>query len=236
MRILGVITARGGSKGIPGKNIKILGKKPLIAYSIDVAKKSKIMTDVIVSTDDPKIASIAQKYGGKVSFLRPKKLATDKAKHIDVMRHSIEFMEKAKKVTFDYVVILQPTSPFRLVADIDETLKKLIKSKADSAVTLVEVEENHPIKMKRLDGDRVLPYCFPEPEGVRRQELPPVYKRSGAVYAMKRNLIMEKHLLFGKKVVGHVVPRERSVDIDTPFDWLRAKVLFGELKKKGYKF
>src|SRR3989338_4985887 len=119
--ILAVITARGGSKGIPGKNIKLLGGKPLLVYSIDAVKKSKLITHAIVSTDDKKIAEVAKKFGGEVPFLRPRKLAEDKTPHVPVMKHAIEFMEKKLGVAFDYAVILQPTSPFRLSEDIDRT-------------------------------------------------------------------------------------------------------------------
>jgi len=234
--ILAVITARGGSKGIPGKNIKLLGGKPLLVYSIDAVKKSKLITHAIVSTDDKKIAEVAKKFGGEVPFLRPRKLAEDKTPHVPVMKHAIEFMEKKLGVAFDYAVILQPTSPFRLSEDIDRTLEKLIKSGADSAVTLVDVDNYHPVKAKKLEGDKVLPYCFSEPEGTRRQDFPAAYRRSGAVYAMKRDLLMKDNRLYGDNIVGHIVPADRSVDIDTPFEWFRAEWMLEDLKKKGYEF
>ena len=234
--ILAVITARGGSKGIPGKNIKMLGDKPLIAYSIDVAKKSKLITHLIVSTDDPAIAEVAKKYGGEVPFLRPAELSGDKIPHVPVMQHAIQFMEDREKIVFDYVVILQPTSPFRTVDDLDQTLTKLIESKADSAVTLVDCGNDHPVKAKKLVGDKVLPYSVPEVEGVRRQDLEQAYRRSGAVYAMRRDLLMKDKRLYGDNIVGHVVPAERSVDIDTPFEWFRAEWMLEDLKKKGYNF
>ena len=113
-QILAVITARGGSKGIPGKNIKPLGGKPLIAFTIETAKKSKLITDLIVSTDDEKIAAVARRYGADVPFVRPVEIAGDKVPHVPVMRHAIEFMENKLGVVFDYAVILQPTSPFLL--------------------------------------------------------------------------------------------------------------------------
>ncbi|MFA6273133.1 MAG: acylneuraminate cytidylyltransferase family protein [Candidatus Paceibacterota bacterium] len=235
-KILAVITARGGSKGIPGKNIKPLGGKPLIAYSIDAAKKSKLITHLIVSTDDKKIARIAIKYGAEVPFLRPKKLAQDKTPHVPVMCHAIEFVEKKLGIIFDYAVILQPTSPFRLPEDIDNTLEKLIKNSADSAVSLVDVDNYHPVKAKKLAGDKVLPYMTPEPEGTRRQDFPPAYRRSGAIYAMRRDLLIKDNRLYGDYIVGHIVPAERSVDIDTPFEWFRAEWMLEDLKRKGYEF
>jgi CMP-N-acetylneuraminic acid synthetase len=233
-KILGVITARGGSKGIPGKNIKNLGGKPLIAYSIEVVKKSRMVTCLVVSTDDKEIAAVAKKYGAEVPFLRPAELATDTVGHLEVMQHAIKFMEDKHDIKFDYVVIFQPTSPFRTVEDINKTIKKLIVKKADSAVSLVEIENNHPIKTKRLRGDRVLPYCIVEKEGIRRQNLPKAYKRSGAVYAMRRDLIMKKHKLYGNNIVGVIIPQERSIDIDDKFDWLKAEFMLKQLRKKGY--
>ena len=236
-KILGVITARGGSKGIPGKNIKLLGGKPLIAYTIEAAKKSKLITHLIVSTDDESIAKVCRDCGADVPFMRPKELAEDKTPHLPVMVHALDFMEKKLGTTFDYTVIFQPTSPFRTIDDIDGTLQKLIESGAQSAVSLCEVESSgHPMKIKKLEGDRVLPYCIEEPEGVRRQDLPTAYKRSSAVYAMRRDLIMKEGRLYGDYIVGYIVPADRSIDIDTPLDWLKAEYLLEQLHSKGLTF
>lgn len=231
-KILAVITARGGSKGVPGKNIKLLGGRPLLAYSIEIARKSRLITDLILSTDDEAIASIGREWGIDVPFLRPAELATDTAGHVDVMQHAVRFMEERNGMQYYGVVILQPTSPFRLVEDIDEALKKFVDSGADSAVSVVELEGDHPIKIKKMEGDRVLPYCFPEPEGVRRQDLSVAYKRSGAVYVVRRSVLMEQGKIFGEYVVGHIIPKERSIDIDTEFDWLKAEYMFKKLQEK----
>lgn len=233
--VLAVITARGGSKGLPGKNVKLLGGKPLIAYSIDAAKKSKLITHTIVSTDDPEIAAAATAAGGDVPFIRPPELARDTTPHAPVMQHAIAFMEHKLGVVFDYIVTLQPTSPFRAADDLDGTIQKLIDTGADSAVSVVEVEAHeHPIKMKKLEGDRVLPYCIEEKEGVRRQDLPPCYRRSAAVYVVKRDIVMNENKMFGDHIVGYVVPRERSIDIDTPRDWLMAEYLYNNLLARGF--
>ncbi len=237
INILGVITARGGSKGVPGKNIKLLGGMPLISYTIDTAKKSKLITDLVVSTDDMEIAEVARQYGAEVPFIRPKELAEDKTPHLPVMQHSIRFMEEKLGKKFDYVVILQPTSPFRTAEDIDETLEVLIKTGADSAVSLVEIETaEHPMKIKKVENNLVVPYCMKEEEGIRRQDLPIAYKRNGSVYAMRRDLIIKDNRLYGEKIVGYIVSKERSVDIDVPFDWIKAEHILEELKKKGYEF
>lgn len=231
--ILGVITARGGSKGIPGKNIKLLGGKPLIVYTIESAKKSKLITHLIVSTDDEKIADVCRQYGADVPFMRPKELAQDITPHLPVIQHAIKFMEEKSGIVFGYVVIFQPTSPFRTADDIDSTIQKLIDTGADSAVSLVEFEKGmHPVKAKKLEGDRVLAYCMEEVEGIRRQDIPTAYRRNGAVYAMKRDLLLKDNRLYGDFVAGYVVPKERSIDIDESFDWLRAEHMLKNLKKK----
>ncbi|MFQ5661953.1 MAG: cytidylyltransferase domain-containing protein [Candidatus Paceibacteria bacterium] len=232
-KILAVITARGGSKGIPRKNIKELGGKPLISYTIEAAKKSSLISHLIVSTDDKEIAEIAKKYEADVPFMRPEELSQDNTLHLPVMQHAVSFMEDKIGEKFDYVVILQPTSPFRTKEDIDNTIQKLIDTKADSAVSLVEIEENHPVKMKKLEGDKVLPYSVEEVFGTRRQDLPIAYKRSSAVYVMKRDLIMKDNELYGTYTAGHIVPKERSIDIDDPFDWIKAEYILHELKKKN---
>lgn len=233
-KILGVITARGGSKGIPKKNIKLLGGQPLIAYTFAIAKKSRHISDLILSTDDEEIAALAQKFGVEVPFMRPKELSGDTVPHVPVVKHALEFMENKQGERYDYVVIFQPTSPFRSVADIDETIKKALENKADSAVSLVEVDSPNPLKLKKLEGDRVLPYFYEEPEQGRRQDLPKVYKRSGAVYVSKRDLVINQGKLFGDFVVGHIVPKEQSIDIDTQYDWVLAEYMYKKLKASGF--
>ena len=237
MKTLFIIPARGGSKGIPGKNIKFLGGKPLIAYTIDSAKKSKLINHLIVSTDDIEIAKVCKEWGADVPFMRPAELALDTTPHVPVMQHAIDFYEKAHGIIIDYVVILQPTSPFRTIEDIDGTIQKLMDTGADSAVSLVEVPSNsNPIKIKKLEGDRVIAYSIPEEEGTRRQDLPKAYRRSAAVYAMRRDLIMKDNRLYGDNVAGYIVPKERSIDIDYPFDWIQAEYMLEELKKNGLTF
>lgn len=236
--ILAVITARGGSKGILGKNIKKLGNKPLIVYTLDIAKKSKLITSCIVSTDDKDIVTVCKNHGADVPFMRPKELSKDDTPHLPVMKHAIEYMEKKLGKKFDYVVIFQPTSPFRIVEDIDGTIQKLIDTGADSAVSVCEWREAHPMKAKKLDGDYVTPY-FQMETSTQRHKLETVYKRSGAVYAMKRDVVMggkKPRDLYGKKIAGYIVPTDRSIDIDIPFDWVKAEWMLEDLKKKGFKF
>jgi len=234
--ILGVITARGGSKGIPRKNIKLLGRKPLIAYTIKPAKDSKLITHLIVSTDDEEIAEVCRQYGADVPFMRPAELAGDKSTHLEVMEHAIKTMEEKLGIVFDYAVILQPTSPFRIPEDIDNTIQKLIDhSEADCAFSMVEIDDPHPSRIKRMEGDKVLPYSMSEKEGLRRQDLEKAYKRNGSVYVICRDFIMKNHHLFSDNAVGYIVPQERSVDINTDFDWFRSEYMMEELRKKNTK-
>jgi len=231
-KILGVITARGGSKGIPGKNIKLLGDKPLIAYTIEIAKQSKLITHLIVSTDDTEIAKVCKDCGAEVPFIRPAELAQDNTPHLPVMQHAVDFMENKIGEKFDCIVTLQPTSPFRIAEDIDKTIQKLIDTlEADSAVSIVETESgSHPMKMKKLEDGRVLSYCMEEPEGTRRQDLPKCYKRSSAVYVTYRDLMMEKNRFYGDFIVGHITPKEMYIDIDNELDWLKAEYMLKKLK------
>ena len=210
----------------------------MISYTIDVSKKSNLITHVIVSTDDEEIAHVAKECGGDVPFMRPKELAEDETPHLPVMEHAISFMEDREGITFDYAVVLQPTSPFRLADDIDGTVQKMIDTGADGAVSIQEVEaHSHPMKIKKLEGDFVRPYCVEE-EGTQRQDLPVAYKRSGAVYAVKHDVLMvgKRERFHDENVVGYVVPQERSIDIDTPLDWIKAEYMLSKLKEKGLEF
>ena len=154
-KILAVIPARGNSKGIKKKNIYKINGKPLIYYTIKEAKKSKFIKDLVVSTDSKEIKKISKKYGAKVPFLRPANLATDFAPSLPVIVHAVRFMEKLKKIKYDYVIMLQPTCPLRKYYDIDNSLKKLIKSNLDSITSIVDVGGSHPNRMKIIKNKRL---------------------------------------------------------------------------------
>lgn len=232
--VLAVITARGGSKGIPAKNIQPLGGKPLIQYTIDAARRSHYISDTIVSTDSAAIADVARSCGAPVPFLRPAALSGDATPHLPVLQHAVSEMEAMRGITYGYVVTLQPTSPFRLPEDIDGTIGLLLSSDADSAVSVCEVDAGcHPVKAKRLEGRRLLPYSVAEIEGTRRQDLPPAYKRSSAVYVSRRDLIVKENRIYGDHVVGYVVPRDRSIDIDSPLDWIVAEYMLEQLRRNN---
>lgn len=234
---LAVITARSGSRGVPGKNTRLLGGRPLIEYAIEAASRCRRLTETIVSTDSEEIADVARRAGATVPFLRPGHLAQDDTPHLPVVQHALAEMERLRDTPYDLVVTLQPTSPFRLPEDIDGTIAALLDTDADSAVSVCDMPAaSHPIKAKRLEGSLVVPYCVPEPEGLRRQDLPPAYRRSGAVYVARRALVMESGRFYGDRVAAHVVPGERSIDIDTPLDWALAEIMIERLREAGFPF
>jgi CMP-N-acetylneuraminic acid synthetase len=235
--ILAVVTARGGSQGVPGKNIKLLGGRPLVEFTLLAAAGSARITETIVSTDSDEIARVAREAGGVVPFMRPAELAQDETGHLSVIQHALREMEAQRGRRYDLVVTLQPTSPFRLPEDIDGTVAALLETGADSGVAVCEVVPSaHPIKAKRLDRRLLHPYCLPEPEGLRRQDLPPAYRRSGAAYVSRRDMLLQENRFYGDRIAAHVVPASRSVDIDSPLDWAIAELMLEGLRRDGFPF
>ena len=223
--VLAVIPARGGSKSVPRKNIASLAGRPLIAYTIDAARASGCLDDIIVSTDDEEIAAVSRTFGANVPFMRPTDLATDTALTIDVVRHAVTTMEAARGSQYDHIVLLQPTSPLRRANDISDALAKLVSADCDSVVTVVDVDGYHPFRMKRLVGDKLINFIDQGFEDMRpRQVLPRVYIRNGAIYAARRAVIMEKGTLVGDDCRGIVMPAELSVNIDGPDDFRLAEL------------
>lgn len=224
MKILGIIPARGGSKGVPGKNIKPLNGKELIAYTIETALQSKL-DDVIVSTDDVNIKNVALKYGALVPFIRPAELASDKAASIPVAIHGLQEMEKLNNTTYDAIMLLQPTTPFRSVDDINQSIETLIESGSDSVISVKDVQANHPARMKYLVGNQLMdpPFCE-EYENQNRQELETYYIRNGAIYLTRRDVLLGGSYK-GKDCRAHIMPDERSVNIDNLMDFEYAEWL-----------
>lgn len=228
-KFLGLIPARGGSKNIPLKNIKLLLGKPLIAYTIEEALKSKYLERVIVSTDDTQIAQVAEEYGAEIPFIRPKELATDTSPTLPVIQHALLSLEP-QGYRPNFVVLLQPTSPLREVKHIDEAIKKILVTNADSVITLTE-SEIHPYWLRKLAGDRVTPFIEIDEEPLRRQDLPPIYKLNGAVVVSKREVILSGKSWPQQDVRAIIMEAIDSIDIDTPLDFYIAEKLM-ELKKR----
>jgi len=223
-KVVAIIPARGGSKGIPNKNIQKIAGKPLIAYTIETALKSRKVSRVLVSTDDAKIAEIAKSYGAGVPFLRPVELAKDDTRCLLVIQHAVKYMEEDEGHKLDVVVVLQPTSPLRSEKYIDEAVEKLLRTGADSVVTVCKVK-HHPFWSFTAKGDRLYPFSE---EGItisRRQDLPEIYAVNGAVYAVRRDVLFEQNSIFGRNIRAVVMPYEESVDIDDYFDLFVAEML-----------
>ncbi len=224
LKVLGIIPARGGSKGIPSKNIKELDGMPLIAYTIRAAISSNL-THVIVSTDSQTIAEIAIRYGANVPFLRPDNLATDTASSMPVAIHGLLEMEKLYECQYDAVMLLQPTTPFRTTEDINSAISLLIEKDTDSVISVVDVGGTHPARMKYLREGLLIdpPFCE-EKENQNRQELEPMFIRNGAIYLSKRNVLL-KGTYKGDSCAALIMPNKRSVNIDTIFDFEYAEWL-----------
>jgi CMP-N,N'-diacetyllegionaminic acid synthase len=228
MRVLGIITARGGSKGIPGKNLKMLGGRPLLDYTIDAANDTPL-DRLILSTEDKKIADLARSLGCEVPFMRPAELARDETPHLPVIQHAAKWLLEHEGYQADVVLTLQPTSPLRSSADIAAALRMLELSGADSVVSVSEVSAHaHPMRMLRVDdsGHAVL-FATGQPVRTRinrRQDLPKAWVMNGAVYACRTDVLFaDEPSLYGDRVVAYPMPAERSISIDTDDDWAEAE-------------
>ena len=224
--ILGLIPARGGSKGLPRKNIKLLLGKPLIAWTIEQTLASKFLDRVIVSTDDKEIAEISKKYGAEIPFMRPKELAEDNAKGIEVVLHAIDwFRENDKRKQYDLIMLLQPTSPLRKSEDIDKAIELLFLKEAKAIVSVCEVD-HHPLWGNTLPEDGCMKdFIRREVMNKNRQELPIFYRLNGAIYLAYCNYIKERKSFFGEKTFSYIMPRERAIDIDNEIDFELAQIL-----------
>ncbi|OGF28143.1 hypothetical protein A2477_03715 [Candidatus Falkowbacteria bacterium RIFOXYC2_FULL_47_12] len=224
-KILGLITARGGSKSIPKKNIALVAGKPLISYTVVAANDSTLLTRTIVSTDDAEIASVCREYGADVPFMRPAELAQDKTPHIPVIQHALRWLQDNAGETYDYVMILQPTSPLRSADDIDGAIKKAVDTDADSVMSMVELSDFDPRKIKKIVADEIVPMFSEEgAQSGRRQDGARAYKRNCAIYLTKTEYIMRNDL-FGAVSRPYLMPADRSLDINTPDDLAYADFL-----------
>ncbi|MCU0594939.1 MAG: acylneuraminate cytidylyltransferase family protein [Desulfobacterota bacterium] len=217
-RVIAVITARGGSKGIPGKNIARVGGKPLIAWSIEAALSSSCLSRVLVSTDSPEIARVATAFGAEVPFLRPAELATDEAPHIAVLEHVLQWLGQESQTPPDYLMTLQPTSPLRTAVDID---RAVVIAQTHEAIAVVSVCEtgHHPYLAKTITQKGMLrDFLQKEIESLRRQDLPPVYALNGAIYLNRAESIRKDRTLLPAGTYAYIMPPERSLDIDAPWD------------------
>ncbi len=221
-RVLGVIPARGGSKGVPGKNIRHVGGKPLIAWTIEAGQTSKIIDRVVLSSDDLEIISVAQKHNCDVPFVREPQLAEDTTPTIDVVLDALD-----RCPAYEWVVLLQPTSPLRTSQDIDQAIERCVALNAPSCVSVCLAQES-PYWMFTLDHNTHLAALLPDQAATRRQDLPPVYSLNGAIYVANAEWLKRERTFLASETVAYEMPVERSLDIDTEFDFLQLKFILGD--------
>jgi CMP-N,N'-diacetyllegionaminic acid synthase len=232
MRILGIIPARGGSKGVPGKNIKLLNGKPLLKYTSEIALESQFLTAVILSSDDNQIITVAKSLGIQVPFIRPEELAQDTTPTIDVIIHALQWYEN-QTVFFDAVCLLQVTSPFRTVEFLNKAIEKFIASGCDSLVSVQKVpHEYNPHWTFEVNTEGNLKIATGEEKIIsRRQELPDAYHRDGSIYIMKTKVLLQQHSLYGKSISFIESAPEFYVNIDTVDDWEKAEQMIKNNQK-----
>ena len=236
-RILALIPARGGSKGVPRKNVRLVFGKPLIAYTIEIAVAAKhLFHRIIVSTDDEEISAVSKQYGAEIPFIRPDKLSGDLVPTLPVVQHAVQFVEQQDDILLDWVFILQPTDPFRTVKDLEKGLELALSGPCDSVISVVRVYETHPVFMKRIKDDQLINFGVEAPEGTRRQDCePPAYMSNGAVYLTRRDVIMEQNSIWGTVTRPYIMPAERSVNVDSELDLKLIEVLMKEQKQKSQR-
>jgi CMP-N-acetylneuraminic acid synthetase len=216
---VGVVPARGGSKGIPRKNLAPVAGRPLLAYTAQAARQAKTLQRCLLSTDDPEIAEVGRRCGLEVPFLRPRELASDTARSVDVLLHATTWMDEAWGLRPDLLVLLQPTAPLRTAADIDAAVRLLADSDADSVVSVTRVPAHFsPAWQLRIDEGNILHLLDGQPLSAivsRRQDLPVTYSRDGALYVVRRRVLLATCSLYGTKTLAYVMPGERAVNIDS---------------------
>ncbi|OGC64642.1 cytidylyltransferase [candidate division WWE3 bacterium RIFCSPLOWO2_02_FULL_53_10] len=227
-KVLGVTAARGGSKGVPRKNIRQIGGIPLIAYTIREAKKSRLISRYIVSTDDDEIAEVARHYGAEV-LMRPAELAEDHTPMIAVMQHALKWCEEEEGEWYDIVADLRCTNPLKTAHDIDGAIEKLIHTGADGVIGVTKLDDHHPARIKRVFEDRLIDFAWPEPPAGLRQELKPdAFIRNGSLYVVLRDALLDGILLQGSdNLRPWYMPLEKSVNIDSELNFVLVEALLG---------
>jgi len=233
-KILAVIPARGGSKGIPHKNLQKIGRRTLVEWAFNTAQKYTFADRIIVSSDSSYIIKKVNRIGKFAPFVRPAELAKDNSPSLPVFQHALKWSEDADNCVYNFIVVLEPTCPFRLPQHISKAVEIAINQKASSVISLVKVSDCHPVRIKRLMNDgKIEPFCIEEPEGLRRQDQEAAFIRNGAVYVFSRQTIINNQL-WGDNPYGFEMEKSYySINIDEPFDLLMARHVYNEFKKKG---
>jgi len=235
--ILAIIPARGGSKSIPRKNIKLLGDYPLIAYSIAAGLSSRYIDRVIVSTDDEKIAHIAAQWGAEVPFIRPAELADDHVTDLPVFEHAVQWLEKNDNYHADIILQLRPTSPFRPNGCIDAAIESLLQNSEADSLRGVTPSGQNPYKMWRIQSNRMIPLLngeFDEPYNMPRQKLPDTYWQTGHIEVIRYETIIRKHSMTGDYIIPYVIDPRYAIDLDTLQQWAFAEYLLESIESEIY--
>lgn len=231
--ILAIIPARGGSKGLKKKNIKQLCGKPLVCWSIDAGLKSKYIDEVMVSTDDHQIAEAAKRCGAKVPFIRPEFLAIDSTPTFNVIQHTLDYYKSELKKEFDYIILLEPTSPLRESVDIDNSIEKLINSNAHSIVGISKTESQNPsFLVSKNSQSYISGYENPNIEVIRRQNIKTVYFLEGSIYISKTDILLNKKTFYHDKTLGYELEKYKSFEIDDIYDFVMIEALMKYKSKK----
>jgi CMP-N,N'-diacetyllegionaminic acid synthase len=228
--VLAIIPARAGSRGIPQKNIALVAGKPLIAWTIAAAQATPGLHRVIITTNCEKIAAVGRQYGAEVPFLRPEPLALDDTPGIYPILHALRWLEEHEAYKPDYVMCLQPTSPLRNSVDISGAIDLAAEKKADAVVSVTPVL-HHPAWVKRVDDSgRLQEFLPPKGGDFQRQNLPPLYALNGAIYLARRQVLMEQETWYTSDTYAWLMPPERSLDVDTPWDLYLAELILRDAR------
>jgi CMP-N,N'-diacetyllegionaminic acid synthase len=236
MRVLGLIPARGGSKGVPRKNIRAVCGKPLLQYTAEAALGAERLARVILSTDDAEIADVGRRCGLEVPFMRPPELALDETPMMPVVHHALGWLADQGDAPYDAVCLLAPCTPLRRSEDVDGAVALLERTGADSVISFVAVGDKHPARMKFIGDDgRVIDPPFAETvEGQRRQDLPKLYLREGSIYLTRTAVLLEQHSFKGRDCRAWLVPEDRACNVDAPIDLLVAEQLLQHIPQHAH--
>jgi CMP-N,N'-diacetyllegionaminic acid synthase len=226
-KVLCIIPARSGSKAIPQKNIKLLCGKPLIAYSIAQALKINSIDRIIVSTDDEEIAQISKNFGAETPFIRPSHLSQDESSTLDVLLHTIEWCKKYENLSYDIILLLHANAPLRNLEDIQKCIEILVDQNADNVFSVTPASNNPYFNMVEIKKNNNVS-LIKEGNFFSRQSAPPVYDMNSSIYTWWEDKLVEKKSIFLPKTRIHIMPRERSIDIDEPLDFRIAEMIMKE--------
>ena len=231
-KILITVCARGGSKGVKNKNIELLNNKPIISYSLDIINTLDFIDDYVISTDSEEIINVVKKYGFKINFKRPKKLAQGKVSRIDVIKHAVEWMEKNNKIKYDIVIDLGVATPLKNSTDVKNAIDLFFKKKASNVISVTPSSRNPYYNMLEVINDKIKKVKTHKQKITDRRDAPKVYSMNDGIYIWKKEVLFSKSPLVNNNTSLYVMPAERSVDIDEEIDLLLAKALIEKSSEK----